>query len=82
MLYLHLRYHMFFDELARLSEKAGQLREAQLYTDCRDMARYIQARDMARYIQARYIQARDMARYSSRALALALAQPSPTTEGR
>jgi hypothetical protein len=33
------RYHMFFEDLSRLSERAGQAREAKLYGECRDLAR-------------------------------------------
>ena len=32
------RYHMFFEDLARLSEKAGQGREAEIYLECAEMA--------------------------------------------
>ena len=33
------RYHMFFEDLARLSTRAGQLKEAELYSECAEMAR-------------------------------------------
>ena len=33
------RYHMFFEDLARLSTRAGQAKEAELYSECAEMAR-------------------------------------------
>ena len=33
------RYHMFFEDLARLSEKGGQARQAEIYRECSEMAK-------------------------------------------
>ena len=35
------RYHMFFEELARLSEKGGQVQEAEVYQECAEIARQV-----------------------------------------
>jgi len=35
------RYHMFFEDLARLSEKGGQPRHAEIYQECAEMAKQV-----------------------------------------
>lgn len=36
-----MRYHMFFEDLARLSEKGGQMRQAEIYRECSEMAKQV-----------------------------------------
>ena len=37
------RYHMFFEDLARLSEKSGQARQAEIYRECSEMAKQVKS---------------------------------------
>ena len=35
------RYHMFFEDLARLSEKGGQTHQAEIYRECSEIAKQV-----------------------------------------